>query len=179
MLEKFILDLTKEEAATIEAYMQPKLASAGTVLIEQGSNDRNLFFLISGEYEVYQKLEIAHSFHALKLAGLTGPILFGEANLLCNQERNATVLVRSDCKYLELPYEAFEEIRESHPRIALKLITYAGAVTAQRYSDIHNKLQTKMFAHAEDFQKGLLWMKKYMGDVQKCSAELAKKLFKI
>jgi hypothetical protein len=36
-----------------------------------------------------------------------------------------------------------------------------------------------MFAHAEDFQKGLLWMKKYMGDVQKCSAELANKLFKI
>lgn len=179
MLEKFILDLTKEEASVIEACMTPKTAQAGTVLIEQGSTDRNLFFLISGEYEIYQKLEIAYAFHAVKIASLTGPILFGEANLLCNQERNASVVLKSECKYLELPFEKFEECKNNNPEIALKLVTYAGAVTAQRYSSLNQSIQNKMFAKAEDFQKGLLWVKKYMGDVQKCRPEIAKKLFKI
>lgn len=179
MLEKFVTDLTKEEASVIEGMMTAKEAPAGRVLIEQGSHDRSLFFLISGEYEIYQKLEIAYSFHAIKIATLTGPTLFGEASLLSKQERNATVLVKQDCKYLELSEEGFEQLKESQPSIALKLVIYAGGIVAQRFTGLNNNLQKKMFAKAEDVAKGLLWIQRYMGDVQKCSPEVAKKLFKL
>ena len=179
MLRNFIEDLTKEESAKIESLMSAKTAVPGTVLIEQGSEDRNLFFIITGEFEVYQKLKIAAAYHVVKLASLKGPNILGEANLLSDNERNASILIKTECKYLELSYENFEKLKDSDPAIALKLVTFAGAIASQRYSTLHSNLQTKMFSEAEDLQKGILWMKKYIGDVQKCSPEIAKKLFKL
>jgi CRP-like cAMP-binding protein len=179
MLEKFVDTLTKEEATLLEKFTVAKEATSGKILIEQGSKDRSLFFLLSGEYDIYQKLEIARAFHAVKIATLKAPVLFGEANLLCNQERNATVLVKSDSKYLELPYENFEMFIEKRPEVAIKIIAHAGSVVAERYAKQRTDIQDKLIADAENLQKGLLWVKKYMGNVQKCSPELAKKLFKI
>ncbi len=179
MLERFIPYLTKDEAEIIENLMVAKEAPTGTILIEQGARDRNMFFIVSGTYEVYQKIIIASAYHAVKIATTTGPTLFGEASLLSNQERNASVVVQDDCRYLELSYENFKELSNSQPDIALKLVTYAGSIIAERYLNLHNQLQDKLFADADNFQKGLLWMRKYLGDVQKCPAETAKKLFKI
>ena len=180
MLEKIIINLTADEAAHIEEQMLAKEARKGSVLVSQGNNDQDLYFLIAGHCDVYRKMRLAGHVCALHIASLAGPSLLGEANLLLNQERNATVLASSEqVKYLILPLTGYLALRKNHPQTALKLIEHAGKIVAARFIKQNDNLQERMVNQAATPELALQMLKKLSGGVSFCKPETAQKLFGI
>ncbi|MEC9292345.1 MAG: cyclic nucleotide-binding domain-containing protein [Pseudomonadota bacterium] len=181
MLEKLIPGLTPEEGQILKPYFKAKTAPVGSILIEYGQTDRDLYFLISGNYEIYRKVQYSNRLAALKVASLEAPLLLGEGNLLLQQERNATILVSRQAKYFMLEYDDFLKIRSEHPMIAIKLLEYAGHVMTKRFNELQNMVFTKLISNSPTLEIAKDKLKKFIasGDVVPCSPELAKKLFSI
>ncbi len=181
MLEKLIPGLTPEEGQILKPYFKAKTAPVGSILIEYGQTDRDLYFLISGNYEIYRKVKYSNRLAALKVASLEAPLLLGEGNLLLQQERNATILVSRQAKYFMLEYDDFLKIRSEHPLIAIKLLEYAGHVMTKRFNELQNMVFTKLISNSPTLEIAKDKLKKFIasGDVVPCSPELAKKLFGI
>ncbi len=181
MLEKLIPGLTPEEGQILKPYFKAKTAPVGSILIEYGQTDRDLYFLISGNYEIYRKVKYSNRLAALKVASLEAPLLLGEGNLLLQQERNATILVSRQAKYFMLEYDDFLKIRSEHPLIAIKLLEYAGHVMTKRFNELQNMVFTKLISNSPTLEIAKDRLKKFIasGDVVPCSPELAKKLFGI
>ncbi len=181
MLEKLIPGLTPEEGQILKPYFKAKTAPVGSILIEYGQTDRDLYFLISGNYEIYRKIQYSNRLAALKVASLEAPLLLGEGNLLLQQERNATILVSRQAKYFMLEYDDFLKIRSEHPLIAIKLLEYAGHVMTKRFNELQNMVFTKLISNSPTLEIAKDRLKKFIasGDVVPCSPELAKKLFGI
>ena len=180
MLEKIITNLTAEEAQHIEREMHAKEAKMGEVLVSQGSTDQDLYFVIAGKCDVYRKMRLAGHICALHVASLKGPTLLGEANLLLNQERNASVVASDDSvKYLILPLSGYLKIRKDHPNVALKLIEHAGKVVAARFIQQNDSFQDRVINQEPDPQSAMALLKKLSTGVNFCKPDMARKLFGI
>jgi CRP-like cAMP-binding protein len=181
MLEKLIPGLTVEEGQILKPYFKAKTAPVGSILIEYGDTGRDLYFLISGNYEIYRKVQYSNKLAALKVASLEAPLLLGEGNLLLQQERNATILVSRQAKYFMLEYDDFLKIRAEHPLIAIKLLEYAGHVMTKRFNQLQGMVFEKLIASSQSLDSAKEKLKRFIssGDVVPCSPELAKKLFGI
>ena len=179
MLEKLLPELQPDDVKVLESACVMRSAPIGTVLIEQGSTNRDLFFLVSGGYEVYQKVSMAHRYFAIKIASLSGPLVFGEVNFLTATERSATVLISREAKYLRLPYEAAEKVCDEHPRIAINLYRATSRTVAERLIAHQQKIMERMIANASQPTQALLLMQQYIGEAKVCPPELAAKLFNI
>jgi len=99
--------------------------------------------------------------------------------MLLDQERNATIIVSEDAKYLVLPFENFEKIKTEHPVIGVKLLEHLGAAVADRFLDQQYDLLDKLLSRANSPQKALADLREFVGEVKVCNRELAKKLFGI
>ncbi|MCW8935000.1 MAG: cyclic nucleotide-binding domain-containing protein [Gammaproteobacteria bacterium] len=86
----------------------------GDIIIEEDSNDNDVFTLISGKANVYVK------------DALVGEILrdelFGAIAALTNTARTATVKAESKCSVLVVPSTSFKELLISRPDTVAKLI---------------------------------------------------------
>lgn len=180
MLEKIISNLTEEEAQFIEQQMQAKEAALGEILVAQGTTGQDLYFLIAGTCDVYRKMRLGGHVCALHIVTLEGPTLLGEANLLLNQERNATVVARDEnVKYLILPHTGYLKIEKERPNVALKLLGHAGKVVASRFIQQNDSFQDRVINQEQDPQKGLAMLKKFSAGVKFCKPDTARKLFGI
>lgn len=86
----------------------------GDIIIEEGSNDNDVFTLMSGKAHVYVK------------DALVGEImrdeLFGAIAALTNTTRTATVKAESKCSVLVVPSTSFKELLTNRPDTVAKLI---------------------------------------------------------
>ena len=177
MLEKLITEITTAEAEIIEEFCESKFAVRGSILVEQGRTNQDLFFLSEGEIGVYRKLRLGGKITAVKIADVHAPVLIGEANMFMEEERNASILVVEDIKYLHLSDKKFAELKAQHPAIAIKIMEYSGSVISKRYSDMLDHFQSRVVGESESPLKALETLKMCLGPVTVCSTETAKKLF--
>lgn len=121
MLEKIPLfsGLSEEELDQIERQALRKRYRARTVIIEQGDEANNLYFLIDGRVKIFvvgkDGKEIVFS-----EKGPGGYV--GELALLGEGRRTASVQTLDDCQFLVLTRHAFEGLLEARPDIALTLL---------------------------------------------------------
>ena len=179
MLDKIVPDVTPKESSMIEAVCKKGTAPRGTVLIGEGSLERDLFFLMDGKVKIYQLAVLAGQTCALEIAEIEAPIVLGEANLFRAEERAATVLITKETHYLQLPYSEVEKLKITNPNIIIKLLEYSGAVVSQRLVNHQIKIHSRLVAEANDIRHALLNLNRYVGDVKICPNELARKLFNI
>ena len=112
----------------LAAHMQPFALGGGQVLIEQGANDRTLYFVESGTLSVHREDDRSR----IRRAFISSGSVVGEGTFFSLQPRIATVQASGDCKLWFLSFARFLELSNCHCAIALELTLALGAVMAKR-----------------------------------------------
>lgn len=123
---------------TVADYLRPQQFERGHLLIGQGSQDRNLYFLESGNLKVDVKTDKGF----MQLAILGAGTVVGEGSFFSLQPRTASVVAYSDCKVWSLKREDFDALGKKHPTVALALAMALGAILATRMSDVSRRIAT-------------------------------------
>jgi CRP/FNR family transcriptional regulator, cyclic AMP receptor protein len=117
-------------------YLRPFKYQRGHVLISQGTQDRKLYFLESGNLKVDVKTDAGF----VQLAILGAGTVVGEGSFFSHLSRNASVVAYSDCKVWELSPSDFEALSKKFPAVALSLSMALGAILAIRMLDVSRRI---------------------------------------
>ncbi|NML84512.1 Crp/Fnr family transcriptional regulator [Polaromonas sp.] len=110
------------------AHMQPFALNQGQVLMEQGTLDRTLYVIESGNLSVHYEDKKSRVRMALVGAGT----VLGEGSFFSHQPRSASVHASTPCKLWCLTPIRFTELASRHSPIALELTLALGSVMARR-----------------------------------------------
>jgi len=102
--------------------------SKGQILIEQGAQDRTLYFVESGQLSAHLEDENAKMHKALVGAGT----VIGEGSFFTRQRRSSAVYASTPCKIRCLTAIQFKDLSQHHSPIALELALAMGSVIASR-----------------------------------------------
>ncbi len=120
--------LNSEQWEVFSAYLQPCHLAAGQLLINQGANDRTLYFVESGSLSVHYEDEKGR----LRLAIVNPGSVVGEGAFFSQRPRSASVQAAAPSKLWNLTALRFTELGNRQPAIALAVAMAAGAVLAKR-----------------------------------------------
>ena len=113
--------LDKKDLHVLGGSCQERNYSAGSTLIKQGDTGVGLYILTSGKVRVTRVNNPDRPEEELDIAGV-GSVL-GEMALLDDLPRSATVTAIEDVTALLLPVWEFRTTLQSHPDIALRLLS--------------------------------------------------------
>lgn len=120
--------ITPAQWAVLSGYMQASSLAPGHILISQGAEDRNLYFVESGMLTVH--FEDAKG--KIHLAAVGAGSVVGEGGFFSYMARSATVQAGSACKLWALTPMRFSELSNRQPPVALALAMALGAIMAKR-----------------------------------------------
>jgi CRP-like cAMP-binding protein len=121
----------------IAAIMAVKSYSEGTSIIKEGEEGSDAFFLISGAIKVLKSITGGETFPVAILEAKDHPF-FGEAALLQNDKRSATILAVSDCTCLVLDKRAFDQFCANNAPWALPVVLKIARVVLERLQKANN-----------------------------------------
>jgi CRP-like cAMP-binding protein len=113
--------------------------SAGTTLLAEGAEGAEAYFLLSGKVKVLKSMAGKEAFPVALLDAGNHPF-FGEAALLQNDVRSATIRCESDCRCLVLKRADFDSFCQAHPQWALPIIRKIGCVILERLHLANNDI---------------------------------------
>ncbi|MBU1358712.1 MAG: cyclic nucleotide-binding domain-containing protein, partial [Gammaproteobacteria bacterium] len=102
--------------------------AAGQVLIDQGANDRTVFFVESGALSVHVIGEKGE----MRLAILNPGSVVGEGAFFSRLPRSANVVATGAARVWRLTAIRFAEMSNRQPNLAVDLVMALGAVIARR-----------------------------------------------
>lgn len=111
--------LSKEALDQVERQAVRKRYRARTVIIEQGDEANNLYFLIQGRVKI---LVTGDDGKEIVLREEGPGAYIGELALLGEGKRTASVHTLDDCQFLVLARHSFEALLQTRPDIALSLL---------------------------------------------------------
>jgi CRP-like cAMP-binding protein len=117
-------------------HLHPQKVQRGHVLISQGAQDRNLYFLESGNLKVDVKTDTG----LVQLAILGPGTVVGEGSFFSHLVRNASVTAYSDCKVWAFSPADFEALAKKYPNVALSLSMALGAIIATRMLNVSRRI---------------------------------------
>lgn len=118
------------------SYLQPLSVPSGHVLFPQGSLDRTLYFIESGNLSVHYQDDKGR----LRIA-LVGPgTIVGEGAFFAHRPRSATVQATAASKLWSIAALRFSELSNRQPAIALGVAMAAGAVMAKRLANRRRRI---------------------------------------
>lgn len=112
----------------LAGYFQPFALKSGQVVIEQGAQDRTLYFVETGGLSVHYQDDKGRVRMALVGAGS----VVGEGAFFAHLPRSATVQSSGPSKLWRLTSLRFLELSNRHSTLALELAIALGAVMAKR-----------------------------------------------
>ncbi|MGK2951442.1 MAG: YhjD/YihY/BrkB family envelope integrity protein [Thiobacillus sp.] len=126
-LEKLFLG-SSESAGKLEGYVfndahrllekYGEIHAPGHVLIEEGDDSRDTYFLYSGHAVAYKKTDAGRR----RLGELSEGQLFGEMAYLLNETRTASVVADSEVTVLVLPPQIMEELMRHSAPLSRRII---------------------------------------------------------
>ncbi len=117
-------------------HLHPHQYERGHLLISQGAQDRNLYFLESGNL----KVDVKTASGLMQLAILGPGTVVGEGSFFSRLPRSAAVVAYSSCKVWAMSPEDFEALGKKHPTVALSLAMALGAIVASRMVDVSRRI---------------------------------------
>jgi CRP-like cAMP-binding protein len=126
--DAFAPALNPQQWETLASYLQPFDLAAGQVLIDQGANDRTLFFIESGALSVH----LIGDKGQMQLAILNPGSVVGEGAFFSRAPRSANVVSTGSARVWRLTAIRFAEMSNRQPNLALELVLALGAVIAKR-----------------------------------------------
>jgi CRP/FNR family cyclic AMP-dependent transcriptional regulator len=120
-------DLSGEELEQLLELASAKNVAAGETVIHEGEAGDSMFIMCQGEVEITKRLTLTLSEDVPKERVMThlkaeDGVSFGEMALLENDTRSATVIARTDCRFLEFSRKQFLDFIEQNPRTGCKLL---------------------------------------------------------
>ena len=114
-------DASERFVADIALKLELIVATPGDYIFKAGQRGDTMFFIISGEVEVWNPDEDQ------LLTALSEGDYFGEIALFRHEPRTATVRASTYCNLYMLKQSTFESVRADHPEIAAEILATATA----------------------------------------------------
>ena len=152
-------------------------AEKGHVMVKQGDQDEDMYFLLNGMFSVFEKIQINRSDVVLHTATFPGPGILGEVSIMTDAERTATVVVMEPADCLCLTKQKFDALVKAKPTIAIELLKTFGAVMYGRQTSFQNRVRGNILRESRSSEGGIAKLARYTGKVSRTSSALAEKLF--
>lgn len=136
-----LLQLNRDEARTIVAYMQPHRIPEGTTFITEGDIDNTDFMLLVLDGEVTVETIVVSRTAPITVTVLGPGSLIGEMGLLDGAPRSASCTAASDLRCAILTRDAMRQLLDAEPRTAAKLMMAISLRIAQRMRETQDKLK--------------------------------------
>ena len=125
----FLADLHEADQAVVLQYTQARLYAPGEVAVRRGEVDRSFFIIARGSFEVL--VPVDGGMHRVRV--LEPGDLFGEVGFFDGLPRSADVLALETSEALVLTQAAFQRLRLTHPRLALRFVLDLGRILGERF----------------------------------------------
>jgi CRP-like cAMP-binding protein len=125
----FLADLHEADQAVVLQYTQARLYAPGDYAVRRGERDRSFFIISRGSFEVLVPTLGAPKRVRLLEAG----DLFGEVGFFDGLPRSADVVAIQESEALVLTQAAFQRLRLTHPRLALRFVLDLGRILGERF----------------------------------------------
>lgn len=119
---------TPQQWELLAGYLQPIDLAVGQVLIDQGAQDRAVFFIESGALSVH----LIGDKGQMQLAILNSGSVVGEGAFFSRLPRSANVVATGASRVWRMTPIRFAEMSNRQPNLALELVMALGAVIAKR-----------------------------------------------
>jgi NTE family protein len=123
----FLADLHESDLAVVLQYTQARLYGPGEFAVHEGDLDRSFFIISRGSFEVL----VLSSPQRVRV--LEAGDLFGEVGFFDGLPRSADVVALEEAEALVLTQAAFQRLRLTHPRLALRFVLDLGRVLGERF----------------------------------------------
>ena len=125
----FLADLHEADQAVVLEYTQARLYEPGQFAVRRGELDRSFFIISRGAFEVLvPTLGVPKRVRLLEAGDL-----FGEVGFFDGQPRSADVVALEESEALVLTQAAFQRLRLTHPRLALRFVLDLGRILGERF----------------------------------------------
>jgi sulfate permease, SulP family len=125
----FLADLHESDQAVVLQYTQARVYAAGEFAVRQGELDRSFFVISRGSFEVL----VPSAASRKRVRVLEPGDLFGEVGFFDGLPRSADVVALEDAEALVLTQAAFQRLRLTHPRLALRFVLDLGRILGERF----------------------------------------------
>lgn len=121
-----------------------KTFAATQIVIHQNDKDRDIYFLERGILAV--KI-IEEGTKEINVVNIHVGSLFGEVAYYTGQARTTNIECISECDIYCLPFEAFKQLEEKYPAIALRLHKHIALQMAENIKYANQMLQAVLHYH--------------------------------
>lgn len=135
-----LVELSREDAASVVDYMRPRRVAAGTVVVRagEGGDDQAMSLILSGEATV----EAEHAGMDGIVVSVLGPGgLIGEMGLIDQGARSATCTATTDLALAVLTRDALKRMIEERPAVAARLLLVLSRHVVRHLRESNRKLQ--------------------------------------
>jgi CRP-like cAMP-binding protein len=126
---RFLADLHEADQAVVLQHTQARLYAPGQYAVRRGEVDRSFFIISRGSFEV---LVPTHGVDQ-RVRMLEPGDLFGEVGFFDGLPRSADVVALEESEALVLTQAAFQRLRLTHPRLALRFVLDLGRILGERF----------------------------------------------
>jgi CRP-like cAMP-binding protein len=125
----FLADLHEADQAVVLEYTQARLYAPGEFAVRRGERDRSFSIIARGSFEVL----VPAGEGAERVRVLEPGDLFGEVGFFDGLPRSADVAALEASEALVLTQAAFQRLRLTHPRLALRFVLDLGRILGERF----------------------------------------------
>jgi len=177
ILESLLPSLGGELVSSLIPFLESVDVENGRVLVSQGAEGSEIYFLLGGMFTVFEKIKINGSSVILNTASFPGPSVLGEVNVLNETTRSATVVAIEGCQCFVLSQGKFDQIVSSNPKLAIQLLKAFGAIVSARSANFQNRVRGNILNDSRSIEAAIHKLGRYTGKVSRADDALDKKLF--
>ena len=147
-------ELSPEELAVLERYMEPVTFAQGACIIEEGSSGDDCYLIDEGQV----RLEVEQpEIDTDGVLGYLEPGMFlGELSLLDRMPRSASAYAHTDVEARRLPAIAIQSLCARHPHIGSTILWSLGRDAALKVRQSNARLAQYIFDHEVDPEVDLM-----------------------
>lgn len=132
----FLANLHEDEVAIVLGFTQTVRFAAGELALRRGEQDRSLYVVAAGQFEI-----LVPTPRGPRRVRLVRPgDLFGELAFFDNQPRSADVRALVESEVLVMSSNGFDRLRLARPQLALAVVLDLGRVLSLRFRDYNRRL---------------------------------------
>jgi CRP/FNR family cyclic AMP-dependent transcriptional regulator len=132
----FLAGLDDDEIATILDYTQARRYSSGEPAVQAGEQNRSLFVVAAGRFEVL----VPSPTGPLRATVFEAGDMFGELSFFDNQPRSADVRAIEDSEALIMTPNGFDRLRLANSRLAVRFVMDLGRILSVRFREYNTRL---------------------------------------
>ena len=131
-------DLDKNELEIVQKHVFEKSVKKDSVLFVEGMPGELLYIIISGCVEIIKETK---DYGKIVLATIGANDIVGEMSLIDSEPRSATGITSEDSVLLVIKKQSFNEILQSDPRVAAKVLMGLLKVISRRLRMTDKKIE--------------------------------------